>query len=201
MNAMTRTSAMLLALGLALGSGGASAQIYRWVDQNGRVQYSNMKPPKNIKATVLDEDVKADSAPAASTGGGADCYTIRCQGERLEERQRARDAEASRVAAERAAAAPKPARGLEFRKYISIQRGMSEGELLGIAGEPDLKSDQGVAIAAPAAVQVDRNLSVAAREGLRMMTWTYLPTSSDPFTTTITLIGGRVSDLDRVRKF
>ena len=62
-------------------------------------------------------------------------------------------------------------------------------------------SDQGVAIAAPSTIQVDRNLSVAAREGLRMVTWTYLPTSVDPFTTTITLIGGRVSELDRVRKF
>ena len=201
MNAMNRTCMLAVACGLALASAGASAQIYRWVDQNGRVQYSNMKPPKNIQATVLDEDAKADPAPPLSTRSGADCHTIRCQGERLEERQRLRDAEAARIAAERATAAPKPARGLEFRKYISIQRGMSEGELLGIAGEPDLKSDQGVAIAAPVAVQVDRNLSVAAREGLRMMTWTYLPTSSDPFTTTITLVGGRVSELDRVRKF
>ena len=30
--------------------------------------------------------------------------------------------------------------GLEFRKYISIQRGMTEGELLSIAGVPDLRS-------------------------------------------------------------
>jgi len=34
-----------------------------------------------------------------------------------------------------------------------------------------------------------------------MVSWSYLPTPGDPFTTTITLIGGRVSDLDRVRKF
>ncbi len=61
-----------------------------------------------------------------------------------------------RIAAERAAAAPKPARGLEFRKYISIQRGITEGELLGIADEPDLKADQGIAISAPATVQAGR---------------------------------------------
>jgi hypothetical protein len=33
------------------------------------------------------------------------------------------------------------------------------------------------------------------------VSYTYLPTPADPFTTTITLVGGRVSELDRVRKF
>ena len=90
---------------------------------------------------------------------------------------------------------------MEFRTYISIQRGMSEGELLGIAGEPDLKADQGVAFAAPTTVQGSRNLVVAARAGLVMTTYTYLPIPGDPFTTTITLVGGRVSEIERVRKF
>jgi hypothetical protein len=191
---MTRICVFLIALSLPLA---ASAQIYRWVDQNGRVQYSNVKPPKGIEATVVDPDAKA-AQPAVES---AECYTVRCQGERMEERQRRREAEEAKYAADRAALAARLPRGLEFRKYISIQRGMSEGELLGIAGEPDLKSDQGVAIAAPTTVQVDRNLSTAARVGLRMMTWTYLPVSGDPFTTTITLVGGRVSEIERIRKF
>ncbi len=41
----------------------------------------------------------------------------------------------------------------------------------------------------------------AARAGLIMKTYTYLPVPGDPFTTTITLVGGRVSELERVRKF
>jgi hypothetical protein len=41
----------------------------------------------------------------------------------------------------------------------------------------------------------------AARAGLSLKTYTYLPTPGDPFTTTITLVGGRVSELERVRKF
>ena len=176
---------------------GAAAQIYRWVDANGRVNFSNTAPPQGVKSTVVDPDAK-QGAPSADS---QDCYTIRCQGERMEERQRKRESEDARIAAQRAAVTPKPARGLDFRKYISVQRGMSEGELLGIAGEPDLKTDQGIAFAAPATVQVNRNFSTAAREGLRMVTYTYLPTSGDPFTTTITLVGGRVSDLERVRKF
>ena len=187
----------LLFLLLLFASVPASAQIYRWVDANGRVNFSNTAPPKGVNATVVDPNAK-EGPPAADS---SECYTVRCQGERMEERQRRRESETERMAAERAAAAPKQVRGLEFRKYISIQRGMTEGELLGIAGEPDLKADQGVAISAPTTVQIDRNFSTAARAGLRMMTYSYLPTSADPFTTTITLVGGRVSEIDRVRKF
>jgi hypothetical protein len=175
----------------------ATAQIYRWTDAQGRVHFSNTTPPPGVKATVVDPNAK-EAPPAPESG---ECYTIRCQGERMEERQRKREAEETRAAAERAALTPKPARGLEFRKYISIQRGMSEGEVLTVAGEPDLVSDQGLAYAAPGTVQLGPNYRGAARAGLSLKTYTYLPTSADPFTTTITLVGGRVSELERVRKF
>ena len=175
----------------------ASAQIYRWVDSNGRVNFSNTAPPQGVKSTVVDANAKEGPPAAEST----ECHSVRCQSERMEERQRKRQSETERMAAERAAAAPKQYRGLEFRKYISIQRGMTEGELLGIAGEPDLKADQGIAFAAPATVQTGRNLSTGARAGLSLKTYTYMPVSGDPFTTTITLVGGRVDEIERVRKF
>ena len=114
-----RALAFLLLMGFAFG---ASAQIYRWVDQSGRVQYSNVKPPKNVAATVVDSDAKEAPPSAEST----ECYTIRCQGERLEERERKRAADESKFAAERSAAEATRVRGLEFRKYVSIQRGMTE---------------------------------------------------------------------------
>jgi hypothetical protein len=185
-------------LAALLCSGAAQAQIYRWVDQNGRVQYSNVKPPRGVEATVVDADAKAVAPEPAS---GADCHSIRCQGERLEERQRQRDAEDAKLNEARAAAAPKQPRGLDFRSYLSIRKGMSEGELLGVAGQPDFMSDQGLAIDAPAAVQLDRNTRASASGAMRTVTWTYMPTPADPFTTTVTLTGGRVSDVDRQRKF
>ncbi len=185
------TDRRFLLLALVLFAGAAQAQIYRWTDQNGNVHYSNQQPPKNVTATVVDPDAKA-VAPAPQS---IECYTVRCQGERMEERQRRRDADEAKVAAERQAIAAKAVRGLDFRNYLRIQRGMSEGELLGIAGEPDLKSDQGFAYAIPS------NIGRGAQSGLRMVTYTYLPTSGDPFTSTITLVGGRVSELERIRKF
>jgi len=192
----------IVALLLAAAAGSAPAQIYRWTDASGRVHFSNTEPPPGTKAVVVDPNARQVPPGPES----AECYTIRCQGERMEERNRKRESEQARTAAERealerTAAVPRQPRGLEFRKYVSIQRGMTEGELLVIAGEPDLKSDQGGAFTAPSTVPVDRNFSTAAIEGRRTIIYTYLPTPADPFTTTITLIGGRVSDLDRARKF
>ena len=185
-------SIILLAL-----SATASAQIYRWTDAEGRTNFSNKPPPQGVKSTVVDPNAKEGPPAAEST----ECHTIRCQGERLEERERKRAAEQEKADSERSAAEAKRPRGMDFRKYLSITRGMSEGEVLGIAGEPDLKSDQGVAIAAPVTVQINRRFSTAAREGLVMKTYTYMPVPGEPYTTTITLVGGRVSEIERVRKF
>ena len=153
----------------------ASAQVYRWVDEKGTVHYSNAKPPAGVKATVVDHDAKAGPPSPESL----ECYTVRCQGERMERRLAQREELETRLAAERAAAAPPRPRGLDFRSYISLSRGMSEGELLTIAGAPDLLFSD---------VFASRN-------------YTYLPTAADPFTTTITVIGGRINNIERVRKF
>lgn len=152
----------------------ASAEVYRWVDQTGTVHYSNEAPPKGVKATT----VPIDARPGAPSADTQECYTVRCQGERMEERLARRGAADAAAAAERAASAPPQPRGLDFRKYVSLQRGMTEGELVAIAGAPDL---------------LFRDFS--------FRTYTWLPTPGDPFTTTVTVVGGRVSEIERVRKF
>jgi hypothetical protein len=154
---------------------GASAQIYRWVDEKGTVHYSNSAPPDGVKATVFDREAKSGPPSPES----AECYTVRCQGERLEQRLARRDELETRLAAERAAATPPRPRGLDFRSYISLSRGMSEGELLTIAGAPDLLFS----------------------DAFSVKHYTYLPTTVDPFTTTILVISGRISQIERVRKF
>jgi hypothetical protein len=79
-------------------------------------------------------------------------------------------------------AAQKNARGLPFDVYIRLQQGMSEGELLLRAGEPDSQS-----------VENTRHDIVK--------TYYYFPTSSDPWITTIRLQGGRIVNLERIKKF
>lgn len=165
----------LLLLALLACATSASAQVYRWVDEKGRVNYSNSAPPAGVKSTVVDADAKA-VAPSPDT---QDCYTLRCQGERMEQRIARREELENRLAAERAAAAPPPPRGLDFRNYLSLYRGMSEGELLTVAGAPDFLSSD---------VFADKR-------------YTYFPTPANPFTTTVSIVGGRVNHIERVRKF
>jgi len=152
-----------------------SAQVYRWVDEKGRVTYSNAAPPPGVKATVVDREAGA-GAPSPDTQV---CYTLRCQGERMEQRLARREELETRLAAERAAATPPPPRGLDFRSYISLYRGMSEGELVTIAGAPDMVFSD---------VFADKR-------------YTYLSTPANPFITTIGVVGGRVNHIERVRKF
>jgi hypothetical protein len=91
-----------------------------------------------------------------------------------------------RPAESQAAPPPAPAsaaaRGMEFDVYSRLQRGMTEGELLQRAGKPDHES----------------------LDGLRrdiVKTFYYFPTSSNPYTTVVTLRGGRIDEIDRVKKF
>jgi hypothetical protein len=160
---------------LVLAVPAMAADIYRWVDANGSVHYSNGTPPSGVKATKVD----VEAEPRAPVTENGECYTVRCQGERLEQRLAMREQIEARMAAERAAATPRPPRGLDFRKYVAIHRGMSEGEFITIAGEPDLLLwDSGP-----------------------VKTYTYFPTPGDPFTTTVVLRHGRVNEIERVRKF
>jgi hypothetical protein len=163
-----------LALAILFVSVNATAQVYRWIDKSGTVNYSNEPPPAGAKASELPIDAR----PGPPSAQPQDCYTVRCQGERMEDRLARRDAAEAQAQAERTAVTPPRPRGLEFRRYIAIQRGMSEGEMLGIAGPPDL-----------------------AFRDFTSHTYTYLPIPGEPFTTTITVISGRVSELERVRKF
>lgn len=158
---------------LLVAASAAQAQVYRWIDAKGTVHYSNGSPPTGVKHTVIDIDAKAGPPSADST----ECHTVRCQGERMEQRIARRDESEARAAAQRAAPPPPP-KGLSFRQYIAIRRGMTEGELVVEAGSPDLLFQDRWSRA-----------------------YTYLPTATDPFTTTITVTSGRVSEVERSRKF
>ncbi|HEY5293739.1 MAG TPA: DUF4124 domain-containing protein [Burkholderiales bacterium] len=48
----------------------ASAQMYKWVDADGKVQYSDKPPPSNIKAEKLHAPPPGPGAPAPSKAKG-----------------------------------------------------------------------------------------------------------------------------------
>ncbi len=71
---------------------------------------------------------------------------------------------------------------------VALMIGMTEDEVLRIAGKPDLQAEQG----APS-IYSDR--VAGARR-----TWTYLPTAENAYVTTVTFAGGRVTDVKREKK-
>ncbi len=61
-----------MAIGLALCLAlplPASAQLYKWVDANGKVQYSDKPPPSNVKTDKLREAPRAPRPPAKDAKG------------------------------------------------------------------------------------------------------------------------------------
>lgn len=88
----------------------------------------------------------------------------------------------AQAGAERVVLAQSSVRGMAFDVFIRLQNGMSEGELLLRAGKPDSESIENM-----------RNDIVK--------TYYYLPTPSDPWITTIRLVGGRITNLERIKKF
>jgi hypothetical protein len=100
-----------------------------------------------------------------------------------------REAEAKRRTDLKLAPPPPPpaprapsARGMDFDTYIRLARGMSEGELLQRAGRPDYLA-----------------LENARDDIVKAFYW--YPTASDPFTTVVTVRGGRIDNIERTKKF
>ena len=64
---------IVLLLGIALGSTPAFAQMYKWVDKDGKTHYTDSPPPDDAKKLAPPKGGSApttSTAPAASTGPG-----------------------------------------------------------------------------------------------------------------------------------
>ena len=100
-----------------------------------------------------------------------------------------RETEAKRRADLKIAPPPPPpapaapvTRGMDFDTYIRLQRGMSEGELMQRAGKPDY-------------------IALANTGDAIVKSFYWYPTAGDPFTTLVTVRGGRIDNLERTKKF
>jgi hypothetical protein len=59
---------ILIAIAILLATATVCAQVYRWVDKDGKVNYTDTPPPKDVK----DAAKKIDARPASSTSDGVD---------------------------------------------------------------------------------------------------------------------------------
>lgn len=179
------------------------AQTYKWKDSSGRTNYGD-RPPSGVSAEQVLEPFDYPANPDA-------CKTIQCQLERVEKSKPAAEKVRTEAAPQPSLPAPpREARGLAFDTYIHLRRGMTEGEVLSRAGAPDVSSADGVDEVSQTLAGRDpqpdpragRSFSAVKITQSRLIkTYTYLPTSNDPFTTIITFRGGLVDDIQRIKKF
>ena len=180
-------------------SSAAAAQIYKWVDENGVTHYAEVAP-HGVPATEID----IRPPLGIVTDDVAKCHGIRCQGEEPDATKQAETPKMAEV--------PNPVRGLAFDIFIQIERGMTEAEVVIRAGKPDQEETEGTAESSDATAStassvnpqtgaVTRNTNIIKNTITEIVkTYYYLPTLSDPFTTIITFRGGRVADIQRIRK-
>lgn len=184
------------------------ADVYKWVDATGATHYGE-KPPKGVKAQKVDTE-----AYGIGTDDPKECHSILCQGKKLEEErkkqaeQEAKDAKTSGVTDQAT-----PVRGLDFKVFIQIHVGMSEGEVLVRAGKPDQEVTEGSETRAIVSKTSSRSTDPKTKQSIKssdkvvnakneiVKTYYYLPTVSNPFTSIITFRGGRVANIERVKKF
>lgn len=173
--------AFLVVLGFSFAGVAAAEQFYKWVDKSGVTHYSTARP-KNQSFQVVD------GSPAGYVdviGGPKECYTVRCQYERVRaewvQDQGQRLADAQLAAAQRVSS--KPARGMSLDTFRMLSIDIPEGEVLWRAGPPDYESNQFLS------------------SGYLGKTWYYFPTVGEAFLTVIEIQGGTVFSLNRTRQF
>ena len=163
----------LIGLLLACAAGACpAAEVYRWVDEKGVVNYGE-KPPADLPSQPVNTDPGGTIESGPSYGQKADPAGGRTAG----------DAQNPHTAAVPFVLPPPPAavRGMDFDIYIRLRGGMTEGELLLRAGRPYHES-----------------LDSVRRDIVK--TFYYFPTSANPYTTVVTLRGGRIFNLERIKK-
>jgi hypothetical protein len=107
---------LLLALALALPAAAAAGQLYRWVDKDGTVRYSDLPPPAGTQSRTLNVP---GSAPADS-GGSSGAPSLKEREAAFEKRQQEQKKAAEKAAAEAQQQAIKEANCRQARESLAV---------------------------------------------------------------------------------
>lgn len=83
-----------LAVATALASSLASAALYKWVDSNGRVVYSDQPPIGNVKSEIVGAAAPAANPDAVKELANKEAELRKRQGDRLDEAKKSEKARA-----------------------------------------------------------------------------------------------------------
>ena len=193
---------LLILVALLTLAPAAIADVYKWVDRKGSVHYGDT-PPANARSRSLD---------LRFAGNATTTDVNSCCAAKVDPPKPAEQPVYIVFATEPPERNPAP-RGMDFGVFIMLRHGMSEGELLQRAGPPDYQSTEGNSVQAIAVSRRGRPIDqlhgwpgrgAVLSHGISnqiVKTFYYYPTVSNPFTTVLTLSGGRITDMQRTRQF
>lgn len=92
----------------------AHGQVYKWVDQDGNIQYTDQPPPSGVAQDESNLDIKSPRSPSSSSGNQVSIT------EKLEEKMQAFK---ERRDLERKAEAKQKAEAIENRKHCASAKG------------------------------------------------------------------------------
>jgi len=107
---------LLLALALALPASAAADRVYRWVDKDGTVRYSDRPPPAGTQSRTVNVP---GSAPAES-GGNSGSPSLKEREAAFEKRQQEQKKAADKAAAEAKQQAIKEANCRQARESLAV---------------------------------------------------------------------------------
>jgi hypothetical protein len=116
-----------LAVMLALIPGAAESALYKWVDANGRVSYSDQPPPGNVKSEVFNAAVAPSDSEAVRAMANQEAEFKKRQSQRVDDQQKAEKARQDQATQKEACTS---ARGQikMFDSGVPMQRFNEKGE-------------------------------------------------------------------------
>lgn len=87
-----------LAAGMLIGASPAGAVLYKWVDSNGRVSYSDQPPPANVKAEIVNGAPPPAAPDAVRAMASQEADLKKRQAQRAEDQKKAEKLRADAVA-------------------------------------------------------------------------------------------------------
>jgi Domain of unknown function (DUF4124) len=138
---MVQPKSMLIAMSIPLALCfclDASAQLYKWTDKNGKVQYSDTPPPADAKSSSA---LKVDAAPPPAPARSG---TLSEQEKAFQKRRNDLAASATKAETEKVSAEEKANRCGEARAYLATLNDGGRIARTNAQGERELLNDEDI---------------------------------------------------------
>ena len=143
MNLARSLAVLVLLIGVAAPLPAGAQQLYRWVDENGRVQYSDRPPPPGVGSQTEVKKRKPRAAPPAATENRAAPKTYVEQEAEFRKRQVEKAEQEAKEQQEKQAAAERKRQCEEARNHLGGLKAGAQLVKYNAAGEREFLDDKG----------------------------------------------------------